>query len=46
MKTSRMFALMLLVIMVTSMSIATSAYASGFDAAEDWAYYLWEYYGL
>ena len=45
MKTSRMMVLMLLVMMVTSMSIATSAYASGFGAAEDFAYYLWEYYG-
>lgn len=45
MKTSRMLVLMLLVMMVTSMSIATSAYADVGDAAEDFAYYLWEYYG-
>lgn len=45
MKTSRTMVLMLLVMMATSMSIAASAYASGFGAAEDFAYYLWEYYG-
>ncbi len=45
MKASRMLLLMLLVMMVTSMSIATSAYADVGDAAEDFAYYLWEYYG-
>jgi hypothetical protein len=38
-----MFILTLLVMMVTSMSIATSASASGFDAAYDWAQYLWQY---
>jgi hypothetical protein len=45
MKTSRMLVLMLLVMIVTSMSIATSAHASGVDRAEEFAYYLWEYYG-
>jgi hypothetical protein len=44
-KTSRMFALMLLVMMVTSMFFATSAYASVTDTAEEFAYYLWETYG-
>ncbi len=45
MRTSRMLVLMILVMMITSMSITTSAYASGYDVAEDFAYYLWEYYG-
>jgi hypothetical protein len=45
MKTSRMLVLMLLVMTVASMSIATSVHASGVDAVEEWAYYLWEYYG-
>jgi hypothetical protein len=45
MKTSRMLILMLLVMVVMSMSIITPAYADAGDAAEDWAYYLWEYFG-
>lgn len=47
MTTLRMLVLMILVVMVPLLPIATSAaYASGFDAAEDFAYYLWQYYGL
>ena len=44
MRTLRMLVLMLLVMMATILPIATSAYASGFDAAEDFAYYLYQYY--
>ena len=45
MKTSRMLILMLLVMVVMSMSIITPAYADAGDAAENWAYYLREYFG-
>ncbi len=44
MRTLRMLVLMLLVMMATLLPIATSAYASGFGAAEDFAYYLYQYY--
>lgn len=45
MRTARLLVLMTLAMMVASLPIATSAYASGFDVAEDFAYYLWQYYG-
>ncbi|CAA9445607.1 MAG: hypothetical protein AVDCRST_MAG78-2845 [uncultured Rubrobacteraceae bacterium] len=45
MRTARLLVLMTLVMMVASLPIATAAYASGFDVAEDFAYYLWQYYG-
>ncbi len=46
MTTLRMLVLMLLVVMVTLLPIGTSAaHASGLDAAQDFAYYLWQYYG-
>ena len=41
MRTARLLVLMTLVMMVASLPIATSAYASGGDIAEEWAYYLW-----
>ena len=44
-KTFRRLGLMLIVMMLMLLPMATSAYASGFDAAEDFAYYLWQYYG-
>lgn len=45
MTTLRLLVLSLLVVMVTLLPIGTSvAHASGFDAAEDFAYYLWQYY--
>jgi hypothetical protein len=39
----RLLVLMILAMMVASLPIATSAYASGYDAAEGFAYYL-QYY--
>ncbi len=41
MRTARLLVLMTLVMMIASLLIATSAYASGEDIATDWAYYLW-----
>ncbi len=45
MRTARLLVLMTLAMMVATLPIATSASASGFDVAEDFAYYLWQYYG-
>lgn len=44
----RLLVLMILVMMVASLPIATSAYADSSDAADgiaDWAYYWCQYYG-
>lgn len=45
MKTFRRLGLMMLIMMLMLLPMATSAYASGFDAAQDFAYYVWQYYG-
>jgi hypothetical protein len=45
MKTFRRIGLMLSIMALMLLPMATSAHASGFDAAEDFAYYLWQYYG-
>lgn len=45
MKIFRRLGLMLLIMALMLLPMATSAYASGFEAAEDFAYYLWQYYG-
>jgi hypothetical protein len=44
MKPLRMRVLMVLVMMLMVLPFATSAHASGFDAAENVAYYLCQYY--
>lgn len=45
MKTARRLGLMLMVMMLMLLPMATSAYADGSDAAEGFAYYLWQYLG-
>ena len=46
MTTLRMLMLTLLVVVITSLPVATSvAYASGLDAAQGFASYLWQYLG-
>ena len=44
MTTPRMLVLAMLVMGLT-LTLTTTAHASGADAAEEFAYYLWEYFG-
>lgn len=45
MKTFRRLGLMLTIMALMLLPMATSAHASGYDAAQDFATYLWQYYG-
>ena len=46
MATPRILVMAILVMMFALLPIVTeTAHAGGFDAAEDFAYYLWQYYG-
>lgn len=46
MKTFRRLGLMVVIMMLMLLPMATSAYADGSDAAEGFAYWVWQYLGL